>query len=160
MPCYLFTYHAHGSWMPDRSRGYVHRGQRVLTSDTRMAKCYRRNLRQTAVSFDGQIQSELLAGTRAACNCLTVRCHGIATDSSHVHLLVSWQSERRWESVSEAIKTSLSRRLNASVNRQKWFSKGASRKRVRDRAHFEYLMSTYLPDHRGLCWSERTARSQ
>src|SRR4051794_35604479 len=29
MPCYLFTYHAYGSWMPDHKRGYVHRGQGV-----------------------------------------------------------------------------------------------------------------------------------
>ena len=24
MPCYLFTYHAYGSWLPDHAEGYVH----------------------------------------------------------------------------------------------------------------------------------------
>ena len=154
MPCFLFTYHAHGSWLPDRSRGYVRRKEGIQVADANMAACYRRNLKQAVVVFDKRIQAVQITGVLEACTCLAARCHGIGTDGSHIHLLVSWNSERSWESVSEAIKSSLTRRLNKQVYRQKWFSKGSSRKRVRDRSHYEYLLTKYLPSHRGLCWSE------
>ncbi len=155
MPCFLLTYHAHGSWLPDRSRGYVRRMQGIQSPDVKMAKCYRRNLKQAVVTFDGRTQRLLTAGVHEACIFLSARCHGVATDGSHVHLLVSWRSDRSWESVSEAIKTALTRRLNKDILRQNWFSKGSSRKRVKDYSHFDYLVTKYLPNHRGLCWSER-----
>lgn len=154
MPCYLFTYHAYGSWLPDRSRGYVRRGEGILATDSRMALRYRSNLKQGVASFDERVQELLVVGAKDACTCLSARCHGIGTEASHVHLLLSWRGERAWESVSEAIKRGLTQRLNKCILRQKWFSKGGSRKRVRDRAHFEYLMTVYLPSHRGLCWFE------
>ena len=37
---------------------------------------------------------------------------------------------------------------------QPWLVAGASRKRVTTREHFDYLMDTYLPKHRGLQWRE------
>ncbi|QDT75400.1 hypothetical protein I41_46100 [Lacipirellula limnantheis] len=33
MPCCLFTYHAYGSWTPDRKQGYVKRHQGILQQD-------------------------------------------------------------------------------------------------------------------------------
>lgn len=160
MPCYFFTYHAHGSWLPDHNRGYVHRGQGILATDVKMGVCYRRNLKQSKVVFDEGIQSQIISGIHEACTCLAARCHGIGTDGSHIHLLVSWKSDRSWESVSEAIKTSVTRQLNKQVRRQEWFSKGLSRKRVRERAHFEYLITRYLPNHRGLRWFENQIQAQ
>jgi len=68
-----------------------------------------------------------------------------------------------------AVKQSLTRTLNRTLGpraglpaamegreaeRRKWFSGGASRKRVRDRDHFDYLMTDYLPSHRGAFWRE------
>jgi hypothetical protein len=34
------------------------------------------------------------------------------------------------------------------------FSEGASRRHVKDRDHFEFLVKTYLPKHRGVAWFE------
>lgn len=154
MPCYLFTYHAFGSWMPDHPRGYVHRGQGVLPPDEHMAKCYRGNLKQAVVQFTPSIQRELIEGALEACQCQQLRCHVIATDSTHVHLLVSWRSNRSWQLARKQIRGNITRRLNASVKRQQWFSKSPSRKRVRDRSHFDHLMQRYLPKHSGWKWSE------
>ena len=43
MPCYLFTYHGYGTWLPDRSRGYVRRKEGILpTDEAPMAECYRK----------------------------------------------------------------------------------------------------------------------
>jgi len=154
MPCYLFTYHGHGTWMPDHRSGYVRRKAGVVTADQRMALCYRKNMKQKTVAFDGMLQKHLIEGIRTACQFLEVRCHGIATERSHVHLLISWTSARTWQSIHQALKTSLTRRLNGQVRRQKWFSKGGSRKRIEDREHFEYLQNVYLPGHSGLLWTE------
>jgi hypothetical protein len=51
MPCYLFTYHAYGSWMPDRPQGYVRRGKGILPTDTRMAERYRKNTKYDKAPF-------------------------------------------------------------------------------------------------------------
>jgi hypothetical protein len=154
MPCYLFTYHAFGSWMPDHSRGYVHRGEGIRPPDERMAELYRGNLKQAVVRFDSAIQRELIAGVLEACQCQEVRCHFIATDSTHAHVLVSWNSDRSWEIVRKQIRSSITRRLNDCVRRQQWFSKSPSRKRVGDRKHFDYVVGVYLPKHSGWKWSE------
>ena len=55
MPCYLITYHAYGSWMPDQRRGYVKRHQGILSPDKEMAERYRENLKQAVVQFAGAI---------------------------------------------------------------------------------------------------------
>jgi REP element-mobilizing transposase RayT len=159
MPCYLFTYHGHGTWLPDHSRGYVRRKVGVLAMDVEMGQRYRENLAGEAVYFDAKLQSRLVEGVLYACGCINVRCHAIATDSSHIHLLLSWKHERPPLSVSLAIKTSLTRRLNEKYDQRTWFSKGGSRKRVTDQDHFDYLMNVYLPRHRGAAWFEKTGDS-
>ena len=154
MPCYLFTYHAFGSWMPDHRRGYVHRGQGILPTDVRMATLYRANLKQAVVSFPEMIQRQLIAGVLEACEHQQLRCHYIATELTHVHVLASWNSERAWEVVRKQIRGNITRQLNKAHQRQNWFSKSPSRKQVKDRKHFDHLMTIYLPKHSGLKWSE------
>jgi hypothetical protein len=154
MPCYLFTYHAFGSWLPDHRRGYVHRGQGILPPDQHMADIYRTNLKQAVITFPATIQRELIIGTLQACEHQQVRCHYIATEPTHAHVLVSWNSNRTWEIVRKQIRSNITRKLNSAHKRQNWFSKSPSRKQVRDRKHFDHLITTYLPKHSGLKWSE------
>jgi hypothetical protein len=128
MPCYLFTYHAYGSWMPDHRRGYVRRGEGIVPSDPHMAACYRANLKQSEIQFSKSIQREVIEGALEAC--------------------------REWQVARKQIRSKITRRLNAMHKRQNWFSKSLSRKQVKDRAHFDYLIRKYLPRHSGLKWSE------
>jgi hypothetical protein len=51
MPCYLFTYHGHGTWLPDHERGYVRRKEGVLAADLQMASRYRSNFQDNAIEF-------------------------------------------------------------------------------------------------------------
>jgi len=127
MPCYLFTYHAHGSWMPDHPRGYVHRGDGIQPPDERMAKLYRDNLKQAVVRFDSAIQRLLIEGALEACGCQEVRCHFVATEATHAHVLVSWKTDRKWELVRKQIRSNITRRLNTLLKRQEWFSKRSLR---------------------------------
>lgn len=154
MPCYLFTYHAYGSWLPDHVRGYVHRGQGVLAPDQHMAELYRANLKGHAVRFTAALQRRIIEAALEACGCQQLRCHCIATESTHIHILASWNSHRTWVLARKQIRRNITERLNQLKQRPNWFSKSPSRKRVQDRTHFDYLISTYLPRHSGWKWSE------
>ena len=79
VPCYLFTYHAYGSWMPDNPRGYVKCGQGILSPDKGMAQKYRANLAHDVVSFNEQVQRHLIQEALVACEHQQLRCHYIAT---------------------------------------------------------------------------------
>jgi len=140
--------------MPGHRRGYVRRGEGILPSDEHMAELYRGNLKQAVVRFDNAIQRQLVQGAVVACEHQEVRCHFIATEMTHVHVLVSWKSDRTWVLVRKQIRGNITRRLNESITRQQWFSKSPSRKQVRDRKHFDYLVTTYLPKHSGMKWTE------
>jgi REP element-mobilizing transposase RayT len=157
MPCYLFTCHAFGSWMPDRGRGYVERNKGILPPAPDRAEQYRRNTRQHPVTFDRKIQRLLIEETRYAADRQQLRLHALALDPTHAHILVSWHDSRRVKQVRSNLKSSLTRRLNHELGKRDWFVANASRKRIRDRKHFNYLVNTYLPNHRGLFWSEVSA---
>lgn len=153
MPCYLFTYHAFGTWMPDRKQGYVQRSRGILAPDQAKASKYRILMKQAEVNFGSKTQ-------RAILDCLLdsqikqeFELYFAATDTTHVHILVSWRDDRRWLRMRSTIKGSMSRHLNRMLSRQEWFVEGGSRKRVKDRDHFKYLMTRYLPKHDGWKWS-------
>ena len=169
MPCYLFTFHAYRSWMPDRPQGYVRRGEGPLPPDAERARQYERNAAQPPILFDEDIQRALIVAAREAAAHQDFRLHCIATEPTHVHLLVSWKDDRTWQRMRTGIKQSLTRALNRTLGpraglpaaseskrdqRGKWFSGGASRKRVRDGDHFDHLINEYLPSHRGAFWRE------
>mgnify|MGYP001319160680 FL=1 len=155
MPCYLFTFHGYGMWMPDHQRGFVRRKVGIVAPDTHLATCYRKNLNQSVMIFERTHQQILIEAATEAFEHQNSRGHGIATESTHLHLLVSWTSDRTWETVRRTLRGSLTRRLNFEFGVRDWFSKQPSRKRVAERQHFDYLMQVYSPKHRGLKWCER-----
>lgn len=154
MACFLFTFHGYGTWLPDHPRGYVRRHEGMLPPDKAMAERYRDKMAQGAVRFDPAIQRLLIEETLIAGEHQQFRSHFIATETTHVHTLVSWRDDRRWQIVRSKMRESLTRRLNQEGKRQQWFSKSASRKPVHDEEHFEYLIREYLMRHSGLKWSE------
>jgi REP element-mobilizing transposase RayT len=154
MPCYLFTYHAYRSWLPDRSQGFVKRGEGIQEPDPALAKAYRERAKQEQTWFDDESQKVMIDALVEACEKQQCRLHYVATDATHLHLLVSWRIDRDWKTMRTCLKGSVSRRLNERLRRQLWFGRSASRKRVEDRKHFDYLMDVYLPKHQGLKWHE------
>ena len=169
MPCYLFTFHAYRSWMPDRPQGYVRRGRGPLPPDDERARQYEKNAAQPPVLFDEKVQDALIAASREAAAHQDFRLHCIATEPTHVHVLVSWEDDRTWQRMRTGLKQSLTRTLNRALgsraglpaaiegkrgDQRRWFSGGASRKRVRDRDHFDHLINDYLPSHHGAFWRE------
>jgi hypothetical protein len=155
MPCYLFTFHAFGTWMPDREEGFVRRGQGTLPPNEELARQYQDRTKQDEVLFDSRLQLLLIKETRVACEKQCYRGHCVATEPTHIHALVSWPDERPWLKIRNGLKSSLTRRLNCDLQpRDKWFVESASRKQVKDDDHFNHLINTYLPSHGGWKWRE------
>ncbi len=167
MPVYLFTLHAYRSWRPDHPRGYVRRGQGILPPDSKMAKHYDAAAAQPPVRFTDEHQHILIQGALDIASRRRWRIHAIGNEPTHIHILVSWRhSDQRttWKFVHDTFKRllgmMLTQHFKPSARRTRWFARKGSRKRVRDRAHFDYLMTTYLPNHRGRFWSERQHHTQ
>jgi REP element-mobilizing transposase RayT len=152
MPCYLFTFHAKGSWFHDHEWGYVHRTRGSRFPDSEMAANYRRRQRAPTIEFTEPIQRCLIDVAIDAAGHLDVVVHAVATEMSHVHVLVSWRHNRRWNSIRRSLRIALSGRLNERFGRREWFVEGSSRKRVADHEHFDHLMFRYLPKHNGVNW--------
>ena len=153
MPCYLFTYHAYGSWLPNRQRGYVKRGQGVLESDKRMHRLYSDAMTEFPVEFDEKFQRWAIAAALESEPLQRFELHFVATDATHVHVLVAWRDDREPSKVRSLIKGSLSRTANQGFHRRTWYAEGGSRKQVLTRAHFDYLIGRYLPKHTGWKWN-------
>ncbi len=73
-----------------------------------------------------------------------------------MHVIVSWTEFIPWKAVRGKIKNLWSTFLGRQAGQpgRDWFSGEASRRRVKDQEHFDYLISTYLPKHGGLFWKE------
>jgi hypothetical protein len=155
MPCYLFTFHAFGTWLPDREEGFVKRKEGILPPNERLARRYWEVAKEDKVVLDLRLQLLLIEESRIACERQCYRGHCFATEPTHLHVLVSWPDERPWLKIRNGLKSSLTRRLNREVqHRDKWFVESASRKQVKDDDHFDHLVNTYLPSHGGWKWRE------
>jgi hypothetical protein len=106
------------------------------------------------VQFCGDLQLLMIDELNIAATKQSFRLHFVATEPTHLHVLVSWKDERPWSKVRISIKSSLTRRFNREVAERQWFSEGGSRRRVINQDHFDYLVHTYLPRHSGWKWSE------
>jgi hypothetical protein len=148
MPCYMFTYHGKGTWLPDHPRGYVHRTYELQPSDAPMADCYRANMRSDPVAFDDQMLALLIEGACNAGKFIDAVVHGCGTDPTHIHVLVSWNHDRTFQSMRASSRSGMSRAMNHMFGKREWFSDFPSRKRVRHQKHFDYVVLEYLPKHR------------
>jgi hypothetical protein len=137
-----------------RAKGFVRRRTGVLPPDEALAQRYRRQATEGAVLFAPEQQLWLIEELRTAFEKQQCRGHFIATEPTHVHVLVSWRDRRPWRRLRDGVKQSMTRRLNQAMRRKHWFSGGASRKRVKDKQHFNLLICEYLPSHRGWKWRE------
>jgi len=161
MPVYLFTFHAYRSWTPADPRGYVRHGEeKIRPTNQQMAKWYDRDAKQEPVVWSATDQGILIAAAREMSQHKAYRLHAIVANPSHVHVLASWGGqETQWSHVAHTFKRILGMKLSKAhaTTGRRWFSRGGSRKRVRDREHFDHLVSSYLPKHRlqgAQCWFE------
>ena len=155
MPVFLFTIHSYRSWRVDNPRGYVESGKGILPPNERLAEAHDRLASEEPALFGPSEQQVLAWIAWDVCRLREWRLHGIAMEPTHAHLLVSWKGVTRMPSVCAKIKNLISLELNRRrAKSRKWLSRGASRKQVKNRRHFDHLMKVYLPKHGGLVWIE------
>jgi len=160
MVTYHFTFHAYRTWNADRPQGFVLRGKGIQPPNPTLARKYDKRASQPMTVFLERHQRTLIWLAWDACERRNWRLHQIATDPTHVHLLVSFSSSGQkfqpWEQVRAKLKNLMSWALSKAFQEKgrKWFVRSASRKRVENQKHFDYLMNVYLPNHRGLSWKE------
>jgi hypothetical protein len=156
MAVYHFTVHAYRSWRPDNPRGYVHHTNGLLPTDEEMARWYDAHAKSDPMSFETAIQLLLTREVHAICLRRGWRLHAIGNEESHLHALLSWIGFVESNTVVAQLKGALSHHLGKEIGPpgRKWFSRGASEKRVLNKAHFDYLVTTYLPSHSGIFWKE------
>ena len=152
MPCYLFTYHAYGSWVPDRKQGYVIRKRGILPQNQELAVKYRQCMTEKEKKFGHEMQQSIIRVLLQSREKQEFDCHFIATDCSHTHVLLAWRDVRRSLRMRSTIKGSITRHLRNEFGAYQWLSEGGSRKQVKDLEHFDYLVNVYLPRHRGWKW--------
>jgi REP element-mobilizing transposase RayT len=119
-----------------------------------MAKQYRRNAKHNEVQFAAEHQLTAIEILQEAVTHISCRLHLVATDPTHIHALASWRAKRTWEQQRTSLKRALTISFKSAYGDRPWLADGASRKRVLDRKHFDYLITTYLPSHRGWKWCE------
>ena len=151
----LFTFHAYGTWMPDRPQGYFKGREGYRHSDPAEAEAYRDRQREHAADLAADAQRAMIGELLVAADHQHFALYGAASDDSHLHLVVGWDDDRTPERVQNGVKTSISRRLVADFGRRQWLGRNGHDRRVRDRAHFLHLRDVYLPDHRGWRWDRQ-----
>ncbi len=156
MPVYHFTLHAYRNWRPDHPRGYTKRGKGYQPPDPEEAKKYDERAQQEPAEFSRVVQALIIRFTHDFCARRRFRFHGAANEPGHIHLVLSWRGYSAWNEVLRRMKNLLTTKLNQYFNTpaQRWFVRGGSRKRVGNSGHLAYLLNTYLPDHRGVCWRD------
>src|SRR5438874_1942649 len=124
--------------MPNHKRGYTKRNEGYQPTDEEMARNYERRAKHEETVFTEAIERTLIEELIDSCTKLGIRLHAGTTEPTHIHGLTSWKHERGWMSIRKSLKTSLTKRLK-HISTDIALSRGASRKHVKNRAHFDYL---------------------
>jgi len=154
MPTCHFTFHAYRAWRADHPRGYVKRNKGVVPPNSDEAASWDRQAKGGAVVFDERIQSILICGAKDICDRRNWILEGIGTDPTHIHLAISWNGFVKCDDVLAKLKNVLSYILGkwSGKRGKRWFGRYGDWKVVTDAEHLEYLLASYFPGHRGLCW--------
>jgi REP element-mobilizing transposase RayT len=156
MAVYHFTLHTYRSWNADHPRGWVKRDCGIQLPDPERAQLYNRHALHPPALFTAEHKDVVFWIVADACLRRQWRLHALAAEPTHVHILVSWQDYLAWEKVRGKLKNLMS--LELGVHFQKpghhWFGDKGSRKQIRERKHFDYLMDVYFPKHQWH-WRER-----
>ena len=152
MPVHHYTFHAYRSWNADHPEGWIQRGKLgVQEPDRGIARYRARIARFPAVRFSDWQQHLIVSSAREICTRHGWQCRGVGADETHVHVVVSWAGE---EAGNAEFRKKLKRVIGLLLARDAgttgipYFPAGYGDTRVRDREHFDYLISTYLPSHR------------
>jgi hypothetical protein len=152
MPVYHYTFHAYGTWLPDRAEGYTPYHAGWQPPDASRADQYRSSMDQHPSRFSSAVQELALKTLRDGEPLQNYKLYVFASDQSHLHAVVAWRDDREPTRVQSQIKSSLTRALNNHMGKRKWIARGAGKTPVKDEEHLNHLAHAYLPSHSGVFW--------
>ena len=147
MPVYHFTFHAYGTWLPDRPEGYFlhHKGWQPPSSAC--GQQYREKMNQAIKTFSSEIQQHLLDQLITASQHQRLDLYAAAIDSTHLHTAIAWRDSRSAVRIRSQIKYSLTRALINRYEKRQWLAHKAGQTCVNDERHLYRLVHEYLPKH-------------
>jgi hypothetical protein len=156
MPVYHFTVHAYRSWNADHPRGYRQRGEAgTLRPSASLGYVRDRLAKHPPVEFDRDDQKFLITATQEAVARRRWKLYGVTVIEGHLHAVVGWEDSAISE---DMIQAGLKRGLGFLLSQRfgtrgkPYFSRGGSPERVLNRKHLHFLLTEYLPKHRGPFW--------
>jgi hypothetical protein len=166
MPVYLCTTHAYRSWEEDHPNGYVQRDEGLKPPSENLRRWRSEHALHEPVRFSKELQSLIIDVVEHISIEKCARLHAVAATRTHVHSLISFRSPACICGVSEHCWRNCASRAFAEkfIIRAKqkcgqaiaqhqqtkgrpWFSRGWDLTPVRNKSHFDYLITTYLPKH-------------
>ncbi|MGD0541939.1 MAG: hypothetical protein ABSB33_10510 [Tepidisphaeraceae bacterium] len=166
MPVYLLTAHAYRSWQEDHRKGYVQRAQGLKDPSERLARWRANHAKHEPARFSRDIQEIILNVASEIARERNVRLHASAATLTHVHILISFRSPActcgaakycrggcPGRAFAEKVIVRMKQKMGQAVARsqqtvgRQWFSRGWDMTPVRERAHFDRFVSSYLPKH-------------
>lgn len=160
MPVYHFTFHAYGTWLPDRSEGSYKYQKGWQPPGHARAESYRSQMTDQPARFTNKAQQLFLETLRKGQPLQDYELYALAADDSHLHAVIGWRDEREPVRVRSQVKSSMTRALNQHFGKRIWFVRSAGQTLVVDHQHLHHLVHSYLPKHSGLYWCRRAKRDE
>jgi len=152
MPVYHYTFHAFGTWMPDRPQGFNKHGKSRQAPSLALAKHHRKLMHQPPTLLTNPAQQHALQTLIHSQTLQRFELYAVAADGSHLHVIAAWRDERNAIHLRAQIKSSLTRALNNRFGKRQWFVAKAGQTPVNDEEHLHHLVHEYLPKHSGIYW--------
>lgn len=160
MPVYHFTFHAYGTWLPDRPEGSFkyHRGWQP--PGHARAETYRSQMAEEPARFNHPHQQLILDILLKGQPLQGYELCVMSSDESHAHAVIAWRDERTPVRIRSQIKSSMTRALNQRFGKRKWFVRSAGQTPVEDDEHLHHLVQVYLPKHTGVYWCRSSEQNK
>ena len=94
MPGCLFTFHAYGTWMPDRGEGSYHWKRGYQPRNEGLGASYRAKLHEPPAHFDCDMQRVLIEAVLETAPFKRITVHAVATEDTHLHAVCEWDVDR------------------------------------------------------------------
>lgn len=170
----MMTAHAYRSWSEDHPNGFIQRREGLKKPSTKLAALRAAKARFEKARFELDAQIVLHEVVLEISKEFEMRLHAAATCPTHVHVIYSFRSPACTcgaakhcrkacpaKIFAEEIFVRMKRKMGQQIAQLKktsgrtWFSRGWDTTPVRNRGHFDYLTTEYLPKHEqeqaGIC---------
>lgn len=166
MPVYLLTFHAYRSWREDRPEGYILKDNGPQVANPQLAEARDESAAHAPIRFSIDQQQLIHAVVVSIAAEREIRLHAVSTTSTHVHCLCSFvepfcdcgsvnycakecRARTRAKAFLDRLKQKTGQRLAKAARTvgRPYLSAGCDITRIATPAHFDFLVTEYLPDH-------------